>query len=82
MFAPANALSGDGNTRRALVAVDVQGGRGRVEARSVSLGPSRFEDHLEVTSGLRPGDRVLIDAPPDLTAGDYIELVESTTGAR
>ena len=43
----------------------------RVERRAVGLGVESGGE-VEVTSGIGPGDRVVIDAPPDLADGDRV----------
>ena len=47
-------------------------------ARRTAVTPSTItlDDWLAVTDGLRPGDRVIIDAPSDLTNGQRIRMVE------
>ena len=43
----------------------------RVERRAVGLGVESGGE-VEVTSGIGPGDRVVVDAPPDLADGDRV----------
>ena len=38
------------------------------------IGDHRIEEFVEVTSGLRPGDRVIVDPPPGLAGGDRVEI--------
>jgi len=45
--------------------------------QSVELGNTRLEGNIEITSGLRPGDRVIIDPPLQLKNGDRIEPREA-----
>lgn len=74
VFAPSSAVvRGEGGTR-VLVVAGLQGGRGRVAIRPVTVGTLKVEDHVEITSGLRPGDHVLVDPPAGLTEGARIAL--------
>jgi len=45
---------------------------GRAERRAVSAGETRGEDIL-VTSGLSPGESVVVEAPPELGDGDPVQ---------
>jgi RND family efflux transporter MFP subunit len=48
---------------------------GRAERRAVAVGGTGG-DGVEVLSGLRPGERVVIDPPPDLADGDRVRVRE------
>jgi RND family efflux transporter MFP subunit len=48
---------------------------GRVERRAVSAGGT-VGDGVEVLSGLRPGERVVLDPPADLADGDRVRVRE------
>ncbi len=52
------------------------GDRGVARRRSVELGARRVEDWVEVVSGVRPGDRLVTDAPADLEDGDRVTIRE------
>lgn len=52
----------------------------RAEMRHVTLG-APVGDAVTVLAGLRPGDRVIIQPPPDLREGSRIRLIEAGTGA-
>jgi len=43
----------------------------------VELGTTKLEGNIEITNGLRSGDRVIIDPPLDLKIGDRIEPREA-----
>ncbi len=45
----------------------------RVERRAVELGPLEG-DLVEVVSGLAPGERIVVDGPPDLADGDRVVI--------
>lgn len=42
------------------------------QVRSVTLGSARLDGWVEVREGLRPGDRVIVNAPPTLKAGSKV----------
>jgi RND family efflux transporter MFP subunit len=46
------------------------------ESRTVSLGSIRREGYIEVSQGLLPGDRVILDPPPSLKEGDRIKIIK------
>jgi len=48
---------------------------GRVERRAVAVGGT-VGDGVEVLSGLRPGERIVIAPPPDLADGDRVRVRE------
>ena len=48
---------------------------GRVERRAVAAGGT-VGDGVEVLSGLRPGERIVIDPPPGLADGDRVRVRE------
>lgn len=52
-------------------AVDFSGDR--IESRRIELGHEQRDGYLAVRSGLRPGDRVVINPSRDLVAGERIE---------
>jgi len=70
LYVPEAALTGlDGN--RAIVwRIDESGER--IEPSDVNLGEERREAYRLVIEGLRPGDRVVIDPPSNLQAGERI----------
>jgi RND family efflux transporter MFP subunit len=84
------AFQGDGDATAARVSVVVPAGAlrrerdaaivfavrdGRVERRAVAAGGT-VGDGVEVLSGLRPGERVVIDPPPGLADGDRVRVRE------
>lgn len=70
LFVPRRALRGD----RVLVVVDVDGDNGTITARTPELGAER-DDFVEVRSGLRAGDRVVVDGPADLEDGQRVRVL-------
>ncbi|MGE3165037.1 MAG: efflux RND transporter periplasmic adaptor subunit [Planctomycetota bacterium] len=76
LFAPRVAVPGEPEQEvRALVIVEREGTRGRVEARTVKLGASTFGSYIEVESGLQPGDRIVVSPPVGLAAGARVQVV-------
>lgn len=67
VLAPAAAITRHDGRALAFVVVDA----GSVEARPLTLGDSDG-DSRRVLSGLAPGDRVVLDPPPRLRAGQHI----------
>lgn len=59
--------------RGGLVGAFRVGERGQAEFRWVRT-RREFDDAVEVTAGLKPGDRVVIDPPPALRDGDLLEI--------
>lgn len=70
IYVPERALTQVGGSRATVWKVDVTGTR--LEAVEITLGEERREDHRLALEGLRPGDRVVLDPPPDLEAGERI----------
>ena len=64
---PNSAVRTDGGSRVVFV---VSGGD-RVERRALRVGAAR-EDRVEVTSGLAPGERIVLDPPAALKDGARI----------
>lgn len=78
IFAPESALDGDGGI---WVVDDRSGDEGIAARRSVELGDARVDGWIEIRSGLRPGDTVILD--PSMTTGAAIRFrePESSKGA-
>jgi RND family efflux transporter MFP subunit len=57
----------------------VGAGGDTAERRSVALGSGRAEDWVEVSSGLRPGDRLIDAEAGTLTEGEGIRITGETT---
>lgn len=73
VFAPGEALI---QVAGAVAEVFVVDGSGRrAEIRKLQLGPGRRGNFVEVRSGLRPGDRVIVYKPSSLRTGSRIEPV-------
>ncbi len=79
IFVPSSAIRQGEAGEHVFVAVDIDENRGRVESRPVEIGDAKIDDHVEVTKGLRPGDRVVVKAPSQLEAGQRI-VVNSVSG--
>ncbi|MDY7107120.1 MAG: efflux RND transporter periplasmic adaptor subunit [Planctomycetota bacterium] len=80
VFAPADVLAsaGDESTADVLVIGRLRADRGRVEQRSITLGPTVVDGWREVTDGLRPGDLLVMNAPAGLEAGDRVRVLGET----
>ena len=48
--------------------------RKKIYPREVTMGQAQREEHLLVLNGLRPGDRVVLRPPSDLTAGENFRI--------
>lgn len=77
VFAPASLVRGrsGGEGASALIVTGLVDQRGRVEERSIVTGTRRLGGWIEVESGLQIGDLLIADAPPDLIAGDRVEVI-------
>ena len=74
LWIPAGAVRRDGGAPAVFLL------RGdRVQRRAVGLGLANGGD-IEVTSGVNAGDRVVIDAPPELTDGDRVAADPALAG--
>ncbi len=68
LIVPAAAVRTDGEQSVVFVIRD-----DRVERRAVALGSSDG-DRVEIVSGLRDGEQIVVDGPKTLTDGDRVEL--------
>lgn len=59
----------DGN-RAAIWAVSIDGAH--AEKRAVQLGKARMDDRVSVVDGVRPGDRLIVNAPESMEPGDRV----------
>jgi RND family efflux transporter MFP subunit len=66
----------DGRARVWVVITDPRGGS-RVEAREVRLGEESAEGEIELTEGLRPGDRVVVEPPSGLRDRSPVRVREA-----
>lgn len=71
VYVPSQALADRGPDKATAWALDADGTR--LERRDVSLGNTTREGHLAVLSGLRPGDRVVLNPPDDLREGERVK---------
>lgn len=67
VLVPLDAIRDDGDRSYVFLAVE-----GRAERRAVATGESRGTGVL-VLSGLSPGEKVIVDGPPELADGDMIQ---------
>jgi multidrug efflux pump subunit AcrA (membrane-fusion protein) len=67
LLVPATALTRRGQ----LEGVFVVGDEGVARIRWVRVGP-RWDDSIEILSGLEPGERIVVDPPPGLVDGTPI----------
>lgn len=78
VIARADALTGEGAERQALVVTGIERGRGVIEVRRVRVGGgSPREGWLAITEGLAPGDRIVVAPAPGITQGTVVEIVEN-----
>lgn len=47
------------------------------ESRSVTIGSATDKDWQQISEGIRPGDRVIIDPPPNLKSGDRVRPISN-----
>jgi len=59
VFAPRSLVQGEGDGATVLVATSVKSGKGIAQRRQISLGTTRLENWIEITSGLQPGDQII-----------------------
>jgi multidrug efflux pump subunit AcrA (membrane-fusion protein) len=72
IFVPQEAIQADGTV---FIIDQYERGSGLAARRTVVLGPSIIDDWQEVLSGLKAGDRVILDATSDLD-GAHVWLAE------
>jgi HlyD family secretion protein len=70
LFVPGRALFAVEGREASCWAIDASGRR--LELRRLELGNERREDYRAVRSGLRPGDRVVLDPAPELEEGQRV----------
>ena len=75
VFAPQELIVRDGEGGDSVLVISERSDdRGRAERRSLSLGGTRVDGWVEVTSGLQPGDLLILDRP-DLEPGDRVRVI-------
>ena len=77
---PQEAVLRDERGTSVFVAVDGEGARTVAARRVVELGPSSG-DEVVLTSGVRPGDRVIVSGQADLAEGDPVRIDERVSSA-
>lgn len=70
LLVPETAVRSEGETSVLFLVRD-----GRVERRAVAIG-ARAGGRIEVRSGIRPADRIVVDPPPELADGDAVRIRE------
>lgn len=74
VFVPESALLGEG-AAPTVWKLDASGQRAM--RQSLELAGERREGYLRVRAGLKPGDRVVVNPPADLQAGERIKAIET-----
>ncbi len=85
-FREGRSESAEGHAARAVVAAAAVRGSGsdtvvfvldgdHVERRAVTLGPEEG-DEVQVVAGLTPGERVVVDGPPELEDGQAVRVAQ------
>ncbi|HYG75630.1 MAG TPA: efflux RND transporter periplasmic adaptor subunit, partial [Planctomycetota bacterium] len=77
-FAPESALQKEGSITVAWV---VDKGRSVAVRRTVVLGTAKREGWVEVTSGLQPGDSVIVSDTASLHEGERIRVIDAGSSA-
>jgi len=77
-FAPESALRKDGNGTAAWI---VDKGRSVAIRRVLNVGSNKRDGWVEVTSGLQPGDSVIISDTTSLSDGERVRVMESKSNA-
>src|SRR5690606_10252954 len=72
LVAPRAGIRNEGGATFAFVFDGPLGGTGRARRRELRLGSPVGEAGVEVEDGLRPGERLVLDPPPDLADGDRV----------
>lgn len=68
IFVPNNAIQKEAGRMATVWKVSPSGDR--IEPVQISLGVETRDDHRLVVEGMKPGDRVVLDPPEDLTSGE------------
>jgi hypothetical protein len=76
VFAPADAIDDSG---RIWIVANRRGREGIANRRVVEVGDRMFEGWIEIRSGLRAGDMVILG--DGVGEGDAVRIEESTLGA-
>ncbi len=73
VFAPARIVGGEAGATKQVWAADESG---KAAQKTITLGQLKHKDWIEVTDGLNPGDRLILDAPENLTQGRILTVHE------
>jgi len=74
VFAPQEAIEGDGDTRHAWVVTAFDGERGTASRRNVSIANEASDGWVEIADGLRPGDLVITASDGNLNEGLHVRI--------
>ena len=73
VFVPEDAIVRSDDLSRIWVIEGLDRGKGRAELRTIIIGEGRNDGWVEVTRGMQPGDKVILDAE-DLNPGDHVRI--------
>ena len=74
IFAPLDVRSSKEQDRDSLWVLSADGNH--AEEREVTYGSEIREAFIEVSSGLRPGDKIILQPPAEIKAGDRVKVVK------
>ena len=74
IFAPLDVRSSKEQDRDTLWVLSVDGNH--AEEREVTYGSEIREACIEVSSGLRPGDQIILQPPAEIKTGDRVKVVK------
>jgi len=75
IFVPLGVRSSKEQDRDILWVLSADGNH--AEEREVTYGPEIREACIEVSSGLRPGDQIILQPPAEIKAGDRVKVVKT-----
>lgn len=75
VFVPESAIVLEEDLARIWVIDDLDRGRGRAALRTIELGEATNNGWVEVTQGMKPGDKVILDRE-GLDQGDHVKVAD------
>lgn len=75
VFVPEDAIVRNDGVPSVWVIDGIDRGKGRAALRTINLGDSAAEGWVEVTEGIRPGEKIILDGT-QLEDGDYVQMAE------
>jgi len=82
LFAPSRLITSDADGSASVLAVaGLVDGRGRVERRIVVVGERKIDGWVEIDEGLRVGDLLVAQPPPDMEPGDRVRVAGEANDA-